>query len=140
MLKKQQGLREMQKKSMLWQCQRGFTLIEVMIAMVILGIGIMSIVALQTADMAYNNSSRRQTQSYTWAMDRVERLRGIKYADADLSVAGNPHVQTEGPYSVQWTVTDNSANIPNTKRVNVNVQWNGRQVATIVFTRTQSSI
>jgi type IV pilus modification protein PilV len=128
----------MHKKTNRWRSQGGFTLIEVMMAMVILGIGIMSIVALQTGDMAYNNSSRRQTQGYTWAMDRVERLRSIKYTNADLNISA--HSKAEGPYSVKWTVSDNSANIPNTKKVDVRVEWNGNPIATIAFTRTQSSI
>ncbi len=128
----------MQKQTSIWQSQRGFTLIEVMMALVILGIGIMSIVALQTRDMAYNNSSRRQTQGYTWAMDRVERLRSIKYTNADLNVGSKS--QAEGPYLVRWTVSDNSLNIPNTKKVDVSVEWNGNPIATIAFTRTQSSI
>jgi type IV pilus modification protein PilV len=111
--------------------QRGFTLIEVLMAMVILGVGIMSIVALVTRDITYNNSSRRQTQGYTWAMERVEHLRSIPYADVVTDTA------TQGPYSVQWTVTDNSANVDGTKLVDVVVQWNGRDVANLTFTRSE---
>ncbi|WP_275889085.1 type IV pilus modification PilV family protein [Desulfobulbus rhabdoformis] len=122
------------------QGEKGFTLIEVTMAMVILGIGIMSIVALQTRDMAYNNSSRRQTEAYTWAMDRVERLRAISYTDADLIVSGTAKTDNEGPYTVRWLVSDNSAKVPDTKKVDVTVLWNNRTVSTIVITRTLSSM
>lgn len=120
--------------------QQGFTLIEVMMAMVILGIGIMSIVALQTRDTMYNNSSRRQTQAYTWATDRVERLRALPYTDADLNVSATPHTESQSPYTVQWVVSNNAANVADTKKVDVTVLLNGKALSTITFTRTMSSI
>lgn len=118
--------------------QQGFTLIEVMMAMVILGIGIMSIVALQTRDTMYNNSSRRQTQAYTWATDRVERLRALPYTDADLTTSS--HSETQSPYTVQWVVSDNTAKVADTKKVEVTVLWNGKAISAVTFTRTRSSI
>lgn len=118
--------------------QQGFTLIEVMMAMVILGIGIMSIVALQTRDTMYNNSSRRQTQAYTWAMDRVERLRALPYTDGDLTISS--HSETQSPYTVQWVVSDNTTKVADTKKVAVTVLWNGKSISVITFTRTKSSI
>lgn len=135
----------MQTHSHTLRTQHGFTLIEVMMAMVILGIGIMSIVALQTRDTAYNNSSRRQTQGYTWAMDRVERLRAISYAHASLNVTGSPYSDTikvagKTVYSLKWTVTDNTANVPDTKKVDVAIQWNGHDISNITFIRTRSAI
>lgn len=120
--------------------QQGFTLIEVMMAMVILGIGIMSIVALQTRDSMYNNSSRRQTQAYTWAMDRVERLRALPYTDADLVVSATQKSASQPPYTVRWLVSDNTANVSGTKKVDVTVLWNNSTISTVSFTRTQSSI
>jgi len=123
----------------------GFTLIEVMIAMVILGIGILAVVGLQTRNMSYNSSSKRQTEAYTWAMDQVERLLALPYTSADLSVQGSPTVVGDGhtinraPYTIEWDVADNSANIQNSKIVNVFVRWNGREVSRVDFTRVQSS-
>ena len=118
--------------------QQGFTLIEVMMAMVILGIGIMSIVALQTRDTMYNNSSRRQTQAYTWALDRVERLRALPYTDTDLTTSS--HSESQSPYTVQWVVSDNTAKVADTKKVEVTVLWNGKAISAVTFTRTRSSI
>ena len=118
--------------------QQGFTLIEVMMAMVILGIGIMSIVALQTRDTMYNNSSRRQTQAYACAMDRVERLRALPYTDGDLTISS--HSETQSPYTVQWVVSDNTTKVADTKKVAVTVLWNGKAISAVTFTRTRSSI
>lgn len=93
--------------------QQGFTLIEVMMAMVILGIGIMSIVALQTRDAMYNNSSRRQTLAYTYAMDQVEYLRSIKIPSVNNDIAVGYHgkdISIDGVdfLYIGWNVSDNS--------------------------------
>ena len=126
--------------------QKGFTLIEVMVAMVILGIGILAIVALQARDMNYNSSSKRQTQAYTWAADRVERLLALPYTSPDLQPKGNPAVAGDGytalmaPYVIEWDVIDNSANIPNSRQVNIFVRWKNKEIARVDFIRVQSSI
>jgi len=117
--------------------QEGFTLIEVMMAMIILGIGIFAIVGLQTKNMAYNSSSKRQTEGYTLAMDQVEKLVALKYDDVKEPI--NP--VSQGAYTVNWTVTDGmtvGASVVS-KTVDVRVNWNNREVAQINFTRTKTS-
>jgi len=129
--------------------QSGFSLIEVMIAMVILGIGIFAIVGLQTRNMTHNSNSKKQSEGYTWAMDQVEALLALGYTDANLQPQGNPAVVgdgytvAQGPYVVEWDVEDNGAgglgNLDNSKRVYVSVRWNAREVAQLGFTRVQNS-
>jgi prepilin-type N-terminal cleavage/methylation domain-containing protein len=135
---------------------QGFTLVEVLIAMVILGIGIMSFVALQTGDMNFNTSSKKQSRGYTLAMDEVERLMALPYTNPALTVQaancaapGDPNHCIDAldarytppvPYRVQWDVIDNNANVNGSKLVNVFVRWNGREVARVDFTRVQSSL
>lgn len=132
--------------------QKGFSLIEVMVAMVILGVGILAMVGLQGRDMNYNSSSKRQTQAYTWATDRVERLLALPYTSPDLSVKGTTAVVGDGhapstadaammkPYVMEWDVIDNSVNIPHSRQVNVFVRWKNKEIARIDFVRVQSSI
>jgi prepilin-type N-terminal cleavage/methylation domain-containing protein len=126
--------------------QDGFTLIEVLMAMVILGVGIMSFVALQTSDVTRNTNSKKQSQGYVWAMDQIERLLGLDYTDADLNLLGSSAVVGDGhtvarvPYTVEWDVINNTANVDNSKQVNVFVRWNGREVARVDFTRVQTSL
>ena len=129
--------------------QQGFTLIEVMMAMVILGIGIFAIVGLQTRNMGHNSNSKKQTEGYTWAMDQVEALLALGYADANLQPQGDPavvgdgHTVAQGPYVVEWDVQNNGTgglgNLDNSKRVYVSVRWNAREVAKVDFTRVQNS-
>lgn len=119
--------------------QEGFTLIEVVMGMVILGIGIFSIAALQTRNMNLNTSSKKQTEGYTWAMDHVEQLLVAPYDTDPLIAVGGPTTVVQGPYNVVWSVLDNTANIPNSRLVNVAINWNNRQVAALNFTRTRVS-
>ena len=136
------------------QCrgQRGFTLVEVLMAMVILGIGLFAIAALQVNNMNYNTGSKKQTEGYNWAKDQIERILSLSYGDSNLNIQGSPgttgdgHIVTQGPYTVEWDVQNNGTtgagalgNIDNSKRVHVSVRWNNKQVAQLDYTRVQAS-
>lgn len=135
----------------------GFTMIELLLAMVILGIGIFSIAALQAGDMVHNNASKRQAEGYTWAMAHVEWLKTLPYSDPLLSVqgsvnaAGDGHVHTGGgndwnlpantPYTIEWDVTAHP-DFPSTtdaKLITVFVRWNNRDVAQVEFTKIETA-
>ncbi len=125
--------------------QQGFTLVEVMMALMILGIGIFAIVGLQTRNMSYNSGSKKQTEGYTWAMDQVETLLALPYTDANLLPnGGNPAVVNDGntvvqgPYTVEWDV-NNHPTINNSRIINVRVRWNNKEVAQVDYTRITSS-
>lgn len=64
--------------------QSGFTLIEVLIAVAIFTIGILSVNAMQIAGIKGNSSANRITESTSWASDRIETLLGLDYSDTDL--------------------------------------------------------
>ena len=122
---------------------KGFTVIEALMAMALLGIGLMSIMTLQATNTNLNSSSRRQTEGYTWAMGQVEKLLNDSYDNDDLQVKGSPgvigdgHMVVEGPYTVEWDVVDNSATIANSRVVSVSIRHNNRQVAAVSYTRVR---
>ena len=134
--------------------QQGFTLIEVLMAMVILGVGLLSLAALQVNNMNYNTGSKKQTEGYSWAMDQVERILSYSYGDSNLNFQGDPntvgdgHIVTQGPYTVEWDVENNGittgpaprlGNIDNSKRIRVSVRWNNKKIAQVDYTRVQES-
>lgn len=135
----------------------GFTLIELLMAMVILGIGIFSIAALQAGNMVHNNASKRQAEGYTWAMAHVEWLKTLSFSDSLLSVQGSVNSTGDGhvhtgtgndwnlpaniPYTFEWDVTAHP-DFPSTndaRLVNVFVRWNNRAVAQVEFTKIRSA-
>lgn len=63
--------------------ERGFTLIEVLIAMVILTIGIFSLFSMQTTSTISNIKASNITTASNWAMDTVERIIEMDYNDLE---------------------------------------------------------
>jgi hypothetical protein len=50
----------------------------------------------------------------------MEELMSLDYLHADLQ--NGVHSEIQGPYNIQWTVTDNSP-VNNTKTIDVTVTW-----------------
>ncbi len=106
---------------------KGFTLIEVLIVMAIFSIGILAVVAMQVTSTKGNASARRITEATALAENQIENLMQVSYDHADLNPANNPHESTQGPYAINWNVTevDLDANGTNdSKTVDVTVNWN----------------
>ena len=67
----------------------GFTLLELMVAMVIFSIGILAVGAMQITSTNSNASARIQTEEYTWVVDQIERLTALDYDLGDLTARGS---------------------------------------------------
>jgi prepilin-type N-terminal cleavage/methylation domain-containing protein len=124
--------------------QRGYTLIEVAIAMAIFAIGILAIASLQVRAINHNQSARWATEAENWAQDQVEALMGLNYDNALLSLGTHPAVpiRIEGGYRLFWDVADNSANVPNTKLITVTVRRDsamvGRRTVNLTFVKADN--
>ena len=55
--------------------QRGFTLLEVLITMVILSVGLLGVANLQLLGLNYNNNAYHRSQAVQLAYDIIERMR-----------------------------------------------------------------
>lgn len=75
----------MDLKSKTMTYRDGFTLIEVMIAVAILGIGILGVASMQMAAINGNSTAGKLTANATLVMDRIERLTALPYAHPDLA-------------------------------------------------------
>ena len=64
--------------------QSGFTLLEVLIAVAIFTIGILSVNAMQIASIRGNFNANNITESTSWASDRIESLLSLSYNDDAL--------------------------------------------------------
>ena len=60
--------------------EQGFTLLEVVIAVAIFGIGIIALITLQISATTGNASARRVTNISTVAVDHMERLISLPYS------------------------------------------------------------
>lgn len=55
--------------------QKGFGLIEVLVSVLVLGIGLLGLAGLQTQSLRFNNEAYFRTQATVLSMDMAERLR-----------------------------------------------------------------
>lgn len=102
--------------------EKGYTLVEILIALTIFAFGILAVASMQIWGIQGNSTAIRHTQAATWAADRIEQLMTVPYA---ALADGN---ETEGDYTVSWTVsTDDPIN--NTATITITVQWNDRGMA-----------
>jgi len=99
----------------------GFTLIEVLVAMVILSVGLLGTAALITGIINGNKVSNRITTATVLAQDKMEEIKGLDYS----SVVSEPRSSLPSPYDQyerQVTVIDPSP-AANMKTVTVTVYW-----------------
>ena len=86
---------------------RGFTLIEALVALLILSIGLLGVAALQLTSLRSNHSSSLRSQATLLAYDIVDRMRAnqnaAKAGAYDIALAGSPTAGTvAGDDLVRW--------------------------------------
>lgn len=94
--------------------ENGFTLLEALVAMVILTVGIMTFYSMQITAIKGNGTANRLTLSSSLAADSFERLLQVGYTDATMDAATNPHDESEfaglvlpAPVtSINWNVSE----------------------------------
>jgi prepilin-type N-terminal cleavage/methylation domain-containing protein len=74
--------------------ERGFTLIEVMIAMVLTAIAIMGIIALYVTETKASGFSRHSTEASVLAQDRLEMMR--TGTSATIALTSEPNLNEQG--------------------------------------------
>jgi len=79
----------------------GFTIIEVMIAIVILSIGILAVAKMQIASINSNSTAMKFTEATIAAQGQIESLMAISF---DNVITGS--ATTAEGYSVVWNVTN----------------------------------
>jgi Tfp pilus assembly protein PilV len=100
--------------------ERGYTLPEVLAALLFFAFGILALYRLQAAVIKSGAHAGQLTQATALAESRMEALLALNYVS--LTSAANP--QAIGPYSVNWTITPNVP-VPDTKTIRVFVAWKG---------------
>ena len=68
---------------------RGFTLIEIMVAVVVLAIGLLGLAGLQATSLRFNNSAYHRSQATNLAYDMADRMRVNRQAalNGDYNIA-----------------------------------------------------
>jgi len=85
---------------------RGFTLLEVLIAVSIFAIGILAIAGLQIRSVNLNSAARMQSEATTVAVDVMERLMSLPYEHPELDDGAGVQQRQVGTYTAFWQIDD----------------------------------
>ncbi len=108
--------------------QHGFTLMEIIIAIMILTVGLLAVAKMQVSAIRGNYMSSNTTAALALAEEKMEDLLQKEYTHADLSNGNHEQVnineagQAGGIYHRIWVVQDDTP-ISNTKTIIVTVRW-----------------
>ena len=64
--------------------QKGFTILELLIALVVFAVGILGVGAMQLSSIQGNSKGNHISEASIVAADRIERFLSLDYADSDL--------------------------------------------------------
>lgn len=120
----------------------GLTLIEVMIAMLVFSIGILSVAQMQVSALNCHGASTRKMYDTVAAGARVEDILSWEYEDPrliDVDQGFNPDHPDHGPFpipathsTVEWEVADDFSG-SGIKRISVTVRWMGKGAIPMAF-------
>ncbi len=101
---------------------KGFSLIEVMIALFILAISLLGLAGLMVATTRNNSFGGHMTEAATFAQDKLEQLRASPWAGimAGADTVGGTGISTGISYARSWTVTPNPDGTQRWIRITIN--------------------
>jgi type II secretion system protein I len=120
----------------------GFTLIEVMIAVLLTALTVIGVLGLFRVETRASSVSRRETEAAVLAQDKLEELRTEAAPTTNVTGTDNPKDQLSGSttfWTRTWTVS--APNDPAVYNIDVTVSWddNGTPRQVVVHGRRSTS-
>ncbi len=112
-------------KKWLSPTQRGFTLIEALIASLVGAVAILGLAKLQGFTLSNSADSRMKTHAVNFAQDKIEELRWFANENAYTGYSGSDNDTPPGVnsnFTRTWTITP-CAHSVNCKQADVTVTW-----------------
>jgi type IV pilus assembly protein PilV len=112
---------------------QGFSLIEVLIALVILSVALLALASLMVQTTKNNSFGCHMTEAATYARDQLENLRISLWANV---VTGNDVRlgSTGTSYARSWIVVPNGAPPNDTiKEITITISWNDKVAHSVGF-------
>ena len=115
-------------------------MIELLFALVVLAIGVLSVAQLFPAGSRAQNRNRMLSTGNYYAQDKLEELRGTDWEDAALTVARHPagtaveDLGDGGAWHRYYEVTQLAAPMDNLKKVSVIVCWTTTRTDSVAAT------
>ena len=130
--------------------QKGFGLLEILITLVVLGVGIVGLVAMSKSGLIMSQDGRRYETAMRLAESKLDEFRNFNSvvtatapltAYNQISSASASVTMSGDPYSLTWTVTNqylNGSNWQNTAPVGYRLSYPGRKAITVSVGWTDS--
>lgn len=103
---------------------KGFSLIELLFALVFLGIGLLGVAAVFPLGTRFVNSSKITSTAVALSREKIEELQTMSFASPSL--AEGSYSDEQGPYQRSWTITDNTP-LTTMKKIQVTTSWDSPQ-------------
>lgn len=113
--------------------QRGISLLESLIALLVLSIGLLGVLGLQTQSLVHNRAAYFETQATNMAQDMLDRIRANREQAADYALALGGEIDGSGLPTTDQTewVADVGTLLPggtggievDDGRISVTVRW-----------------
>lgn len=109
--------------------ERGASLIELMIALVVLSLGILGVAQLFPAGARAQLGDRMSTSATNYAQQKIEELNRLPWSDAALTDGRHPAgsateaLGTTGKWQRFYVISTMPAPLDNLKKVTVTVGW-----------------
>lgn len=98
----------------------GFSLVELIFAILFLGIGLLGIATVFPLGTRFVNAAKVTSSGVAFAREKMEELQSSS-STSPLLIAGS-YSDSEGAFTRQWTVTDNTP-MAGMKRLEVVASW-----------------
>jgi type IV pilus assembly protein PilV len=105
----------------------GFTLIELVVAILVFAIGIVGILKMHQASVQSNNFSMQLTQAMNIAEDKIDYLRGLGVNNTSMAV-GTHNFLTVTSMGVLYTVSSGVTQVGSGKNVVLTITWNEKTI------------
>jgi type IV pilus assembly protein PilV len=101
--------------------EKGFTLIEVLIGLIILAIGILAVAGMQITSITGTSFSKNLTKASVIAQDRLEILKGLPLTDASFDIKDHPNDTKVDIFTGSYQAVRNPN--PNYVTITYSVSW-----------------
>ena len=110
------------------QTTAGFTLIEVLVAMVIFALSSLAVSSLMVGSMAQVSKNRHRSEAVRIAQEELEQMRSIQVADMANATSTSESARGGVTFAITRTVTRDSP-VTGVNTINVTVSWTHKGVS-----------